>query len=111
MKLYAVFLGSRRLRKAARFTAVDDRRLCEATATHFPSDFTIVAAKGTWWNARTQRLEREESREIHVSAKRIQRVRKWARSLGKLFGQQEVLLVEVGRSHVIKIKRPGKRPR
>ncbi len=101
MKTYSLLVGSRALSGNAKFQSHQDKLLQDTTREHFPGGFTILRARGGWWNSTTKRFETEESREVRVVTSRYQAVARWARAIGAVLGQREVILTESGRARKI----------
>lgn len=94
MRAYSLLIGARNAR--GRFTARDDGILRATTARHFPGGFTIVEARGAWYDGARGRFRREETRQVLVCASAAAKPVKWARELGRALRQQEVLLIALG---------------
>jgi hypothetical protein len=105
LRCYSLLLGARNTgARGGRFRPGDDRRLREITARHFPRGFTILAAEGGWFDAAAGRFIEEESRQILISTGRPAALRAWCQELGRAFGQQELVLVELGPARAFRIR-------
>lgn len=103
MKCYALTLGARNTPAAGRhFSTHDEGAIRQVTQQHFPDGFTITAARGGWWDQDAGRFKLEDSRQITVRSPSRPRVQRWARALGALLQQKELLVVELGESLVIR---------
>ena len=94
--LWSVLVGARQLPGGRRFTRADERRLQEITAAHFPAGYTILEARGGWFDPARRRFVREPSREILVTSGSLRQVRAWSRALGRALRQKEMILTRVG---------------
>jgi hypothetical protein len=99
MKTYSVIIGARTVGRSARLRPAHDRLLRQITRQHFPTGFTILNARGGWWNPVRHRFEEEESREVRVLAASLGKVRVWADSLRRALQQKEVFIIELGRTY------------
>lgn len=105
MHAYSLTIGARTAGGAASFRAGEDRLLRRITRLHFPAGFTILKARGGWWNSARGKFEEEESREIRVTARTLRPVRAWALALGRALRQKELLVIGLGRAHRIRTSR------
>jgi hypothetical protein len=103
MKSYSLLVGSNNRR--GYFARGDERQLREITARHFPTGFTILNAKGSWYDATSRTYRNEEAREVVICTGNTAtaRVHAWCRELGRALRQKELLLIEVGRVRRFKI--------
>lgn len=97
MKTYSLIVGARTVSGSVRFEPSQEKRLLDITREHFPDGFTLLCARGGWWNASTHRFEKEESREVRVVSANNAKVVQWARAVGTALKQKEVLVTEIGR--------------
>lgn len=88
-----------------RFSRAEDEQIRKITFRHFPSGFTVLHADGGWYDPEAQAFVREESRQILVTAAGPAVIRRWCDELGHTLQQQELLVIEVGRSWSIQPKR------
>jgi hypothetical protein len=103
MKCFSVTLGARNTPTgASRFSRQDETMVRKITARHFPTGFTILNARGGWFDAKKQRFRKEESRQILVCATQAKAVLPWCSDLRRYLGQEAVLLIELGRARLIK---------
>ena len=106
MQWYALTLGARNTPAAGRkFSRRDDALIRRITRKHFPDGFTIVEAKGGWWDSSGTRFVREESRQIQVGTRALATVRRWARELGAALGQSELIVLKLGSGVSLKVAR------
>lgn len=104
MKCFSLLLGARHTgTHGPRFKASDDRRIREITRNHFPEGFTILAARGGWFDPDAARFVEEESRQILVCAPAVRLVA-WCRDLAQAFKQGELLVVELGTARRFRMK-------
>jgi hypothetical protein len=101
MKSYSLLIGSNNAR--GRFLRRDEKLLQDITARHFPQGFTILNAKGSWYDATSKSFRREDAREVLVCTRRPQDLRRWCRELGRALRQKELLLVETGTARRIRL--------
>lgn len=104
--LWSVFIGARRVRKGRSFLRTDDKLLQIITARFFPNGYTILEARGGWFDPHRRRFLREDSRQIIVTSNSSGAVRAWARTLGAALRQKELLLVQLGTARILKIQVP-----
>lgn len=104
--LWSVFIGARRVRKDRSFLRTDDKLLQTITARFFPNGYTIVEARGGWFDPDGHRFLREDSRQIIVASNSIRPVRAWARALGVALRQKELLLVQLGTAQTVEVRLP-----
>ena len=105
--LWSVLIGARQMRRRRRFSRADDGLLQSITAEHFPSGYTILEARGGWFDPSTRRFVREDSRQILITSGSMRRVRAWGKALGVALHQKELLLVQVGAARTIKVRLPA----
>ena len=106
MQWYALTLGARNTPAARRqFSRADDALIRRITQKHFPDGFTILEARGGWWDSGRNRFVREESRQIQVSAKTPAAVRRWAGELGRALGQSELIVLKLGPALPLRLAR------
>jgi hypothetical protein len=107
-RCWSLLIGARTLSaRNGRFSARDERRLQAITTRHFPTGYTILDAQGGWFDPRHRRFVREQSRQVLICAATLATVRRWARELGAALRQKELLIVEVGRAMVLRVKGRG----
>jgi hypothetical protein len=112
MKCYSLLVGARNAGGGGHgFSAADDRRIREITFRSFPNGFTILNADGGWFDPATGRFVREKSRQILVCTARPQTVWTWCRRLLRALGQQELLVVELGRGRTVRVRERPRRAR
>lgn len=104
MKCFALALGAPPGR-SRRFSGRDDLRLQALTKRHFPEGFSILAAKGGWYDPARNRFIVEESRQITVRARHARVLAGWCRELAEAFRQKELLVIELGRARTFRF--PG----
>ena len=110
MKAYSVLIGSPN--NTRRFSRRAEQTLQTITARHFPDGFTILDAKGAWYDPARRTFRKEDARQVVVTTPQPARLHRWCRELGAALNQQEVVLLEIGRSTRIRVKPPsGGRPR
>jgi hypothetical protein len=108
--LWSLFIGARQTGAGKRrFSAVDDRTLQRITAKHFPQGYTILEARGGWYDSERRRFVREESRQVLITTEAKKRVVRWASELGAAFEQKELLVMKLGRAHRLRIRQAGGR--
>jgi hypothetical protein len=100
MKSYSILIGSNNARGT--FARKDDTLLQTITARYFPDGFTILAASGSWYNAKEKTFRKEEAREVLICTKRPKTVKKWCNEIGRALRQKELILVETGRAKRIR---------
>lgn len=104
MECWSLMIGARAVGlKGGRITRHDDELIQRITQKHFPQGFTILEAKGGWFDTAEKRFVREESRQILVSANGPSSVRNWGRELGRALQQKELVLVRLGQPLRLKI--------
>ncbi len=104
MKCYSLMLGARQTgARGPRFKAGDDRRVRDITQRHFPNGFTILAARGGWFDPGAGSFIEEESRQILVCTA-ARALGAWCRELAQAFRQKELLVVELGPARVFKLE-------
>lgn len=96
MKTYSLLVGARAAFNSGEFSPAQERLLLNVTREHFPQGFTLLRARGGWWNPDAQRFEREESREVRVVCSAYRPVLAWARGVCTALKQKEVLITEIG---------------
>ena len=97
MKCYSLLLGARNTPAAGkRFSRRDEAFIREITARHFPDGFTILNAKGAWYDRERRVFVEEESRQILITTNQLKKLRAWSRELGEALRQKELLIVELG---------------
>jgi hypothetical protein len=112
MKCYSLLVGARNSGgRRRKFSAADDTRIREITFRSFPNGFTILNADGGWFDPAARRFVRERSRQILVCTARPQTVWAWCRNLMSALGQQELLVVELGRGRTVRLRNRPPRPR
>src|SRR4051812_14611808 len=94
LKSYSLLLGANNARRY--FAARDEKLLRAITARWFPDGFTILNAKGSWYDATARTFRREDAREVLVCTDRPRRLWQWCRELGIALRQKELLLIELG---------------
>src|SRR5690349_10886808 len=105
MKCYSLLLGSRNTAgKGPRFLPRDDLLVRRITQRHFPTGFTILHARGGWFDATRGRFIREESRQILVCAKHRRLLAPWCRELGHALGQKELIVIRHGHPITFRIR-------
>jgi hypothetical protein len=87
-----------------RFRSADDLRIREITQRHFPEGFTILAARGGWFDPGSRRFVEEESRQILVCTP-AGRLGAWCRELARELHQKELLVVELGTARKFRMGR------
>lgn len=103
--LWSLLIGAGHVRRGARrFSGAADRLLQQTTREHFPAGYTILEARGGWFDPSADRFVREESRQILVTSASARQVARWAVALGAALRQQELLLVKVGQARRIRIQ-------
>lgn len=102
MKSYSLLIGSNNAR--GYFRRRDEKRLHAITARHFPHGFTILHAKGNWYDPAAKVFRKEDAREVLVCTRRPQALLPWCRELGRALGQKELLLVATGAARRVKIR-------
>ena len=102
--LWSVLIGARQMRRGRRFSQADDRLLQTITAEHFPSGYTILEARGGWFDPSTRRFVREDSRQILITSRSARRIRAWGKALGNALRQKELLLAQMGVARKIKLR-------
>lgn len=95
-RCWSLLLGSHRLGSRSVFRRADEQLIQRLTAEYFPAGYTILAAKGGWYDAATRAFIRESTRQILVTTPDAARVRRWARALGQALRQKETLLIAQG---------------
>jgi len=106
MKAYSVLIGAPN--DTRRFSPTAERRLQQITARHFPGGFTILDAKGAWYDPARRAFRREQARQIVVTTAQLRRLRPWCLELGAALNQKEILLLEAGRMTRV-VMRPPRR--
>ena len=102
---WSLLIGARHVRPGRRrFSRADDRLLQRITAEHFPAGYTILEARGGWFDPDARRFIREESRQVLVASDSVRTVTRWAAALGAALRQHELLLIKVGRPRRIVIR-------
>jgi hypothetical protein len=110
MDCWSLLIGARKLRaKGRRFTPADDRLIEEITTRHFPDGFTILNAMGSWFDSKQRRLIKEESRQILIGDARPSDVRRWGFELGRALGQEEIVVVHLGKALRLRTQRGVRR--
>jgi hypothetical protein len=105
MKCYSLLVGARNVGSGRRtFSAADEARIRDITFRSFPNGFTILNADGGWFDPASRRFVRERSRQILVCTDRPRTVWAWCRNLMRTLGQQEMLVVELGRARTIRLR-------
>lgn len=104
--LWSVLIGARQIRGRRRFSRTDDRLLQSITAEHFPSGYTILEARGGWFDPTRRSFVREDSRQIQITSRAPARVRAWAKALSAALQQKELLLVQMGVARKITLRPP-----
>jgi hypothetical protein len=102
--LWSVLIGARQARRGGRFSRTDDRLLQTITAKYFPAGYTILEARGGWFDAATRRFIREDSRQILVTSDGMRTVRAWANALRIALNQKELLLIQMGSPRIIRAR-------
>jgi len=103
---WSLLIGARHVHPGGRrFSRADDRRLQRITAEHFPTGYTILEARGGWFDPAVGRFVREESRQVLVASDSVRTVTRWAAALGAALRQRELLLIKVGRPRRIVIRK------
>lgn len=103
--LWSLFLGAKQVgKRRSLFSRTEDLTLQRITADHFPKGYTIVEAKGGWYDAATKRFVREDSRQIYVTADSEAAVDRWAKDLGATLKQKELMVVRVGRQKRVRVR-------
>ena len=106
MHSYSVTLGARNTPAAGRrFLPSDDALIQRITREHFPGGFTILEAKGGWWDPQKSQFIKEHSRQVSVASASVKKVRRWARALGIALAQKELLVCSTGRVRRVRISR------
>jgi hypothetical protein len=93
---WSILIGARRLGSRRTFTRADEKRLQAITADHFADGYTILEARGGWFDPSSRKFVREASRQILVTSNSPRAVRAWAKALGAALHQKELLIVKVG---------------
>lgn len=106
---WSILIGARRIGSRRSFTADDELRLQAITADHFPNGYTILEAKGGWFDPTSRRFVREDSRQILVTSASFPAVKTWAIALGSALRQKEIILVKVGNTRRIRIRHADRR--
>jgi Protein of unknown function (DUF3574). len=102
---YSLLLGARSTPgKGARFLAEDEETLREITARHFPEGFTVLNADGAWFDPEARRFIEEEARQVIVCTDRRGRLRSWCEELATALEQKELLVTEVGRAAMFRVR-------
>lgn len=97
MKCFSLMLGARHTgTRGSRFRAEDERIVRDITRRYFPDGFTILAAKGGWFDPTRNRFFTEESRQILVCALHRRLLARWCEELARTLRQRELLVVELG---------------
>ena len=110
--LWSLLIGARHVRPGMRrFSRADDRLLQQITAAHFPRGYTILDARGGWFDPEASQFVREDSRQILIMSDSVKAVRRWAVVLGTALRQKELLVVSLGRPRRVVIRRTGRRGR
>ena len=96
--LWSLLIGARHVRPGLRrFSRADDQLLQRITTEYFPEGYTILEARGGWFDPASHRFVREDSRQILVTSGSVRKLKQWGSALGAALGQQELLLVAIGR--------------
>ena len=93
---WSVLIAARRIGSRRAFSRADEKRLQEITAEHFGDGYTILEARGGWFDPSIRKFIREDSRQILITSNSVRVVRAWARALGAALSQKELLLMKVG---------------
>gem|GEM_PF-1282428 len=105
MNCYSLLLGARSTPGGgARFLAADEEKLREITARHFPEGFTVLNADGAWFDPEARRFIEEEARQVIVCTNRRGTLRAWCEELATALEQKELLVTEVGRAAVFRVR-------
>ncbi|MFT3867538.1 MAG: DUF3574 domain-containing protein [Nibricoccus sp.] len=107
MKAFSLLVGARNKRR--KFTLEDEKLLKKVTAKYFPSGFTILDASGVWFDGGNASLRREQARQLLVCTNQPKKLKPWSVEVGKVFGQKEVLLLELGKARRFQTGRQGAR--
>lgn len=103
-RMWSLLIGARHVRPGLRrFSRADDRLLQRMTAQHFPRGYTILEARGGWYDPDARRFVREDSRQVLVTSDSAQTVARWASALGVALRQKEMLVLSFGRPRRILI--------
>src|SRR5688572_7278294 len=79
---WSILIGARRIGSRRTFSRADDKRLQAITAEHFAAGYTILEARGGWFDPSIRKFVREESRQILVTSNSARAVQAWANVLG-----------------------------
>lgn len=110
MNSYAVSVGARNSAAAGhRFSARDERLIRKVTRAYFPNGFTILEARGGWWDPDKKNFVREETRQIQVNSSSWPAVRRWALHLGRTLGQKEIVVARTGTAVTLAVHAPAKK--
>jgi hypothetical protein len=96
IRSWSVLVGSRSGERRGKFSRSDDEAVQRVTTECFPEGYTILRSTGGWFDPQKRRFIREESRQVIVCASHTPLVLRWARKLGKVLKQKELLVVEHG---------------
>lgn len=109
MECWSLLIGAGKLRaRARRFSRADDRLIQEITTRHFPDGFTLLHAKGGWFDAARWRFTREESRQVLICGASTAQVRAWAMAMGRALNQRELIVVRMG--HALRLRLRARAP-
>ncbi len=107
---YSLLLGARSTPgRGARFLAKDEETLRAITARHFPEGFTVLNADGAWFDPEARRFIEEEARQVIVCTDRRGRLRSWCEELATALEQKELLVTEVGRAAMFRVRERRKK--
>jgi hypothetical protein len=103
-RCFSLLIGARNTpRGGERFQRADERTIRKLTVKYFPNGFTILNAKGVWYDAEKKKFVREESRQILISTSNRRLLLAWGRRLGRELSQKELILVELGPVRTLRI--------
>lgn len=75
VRCWSLLIGSQRLRTRSSFSRADERLIQRITAEHFPEGYTILAARGGWYDPARRRFIREATRQVLVTAASLAQAR------------------------------------
>jgi hypothetical protein len=109
-KCFSLLLGARNTPSAGKhFTPADDEQIRSLTFRHFPAGFTILNASGGWFDPTHKRFVEEDSRQILVCTSDVRSLRPWLDDLASALQQNELLLIELGKSVTYRVPARARR--
>ena len=102
---WSILIGARRIGSRHTFSRADEKRLQEITTKHFAAGYTILEARGGWFDPSMRKFIREDSRQILITSNSMRAVRAWAKALGAALSQKELLLIKAGDVRRVRISR------